>query len=99
MSDQPMVAIINTTIETIEMLREVLGDEGFATIGAYVVDFKRGNQDLRTFFATYQPKAVVYDIALPYVENWTFFRDHVLALGFLPEQCFVLTTTNRSVLE
>ena len=41
----------------------------------------------------------MYDIALPYVENWQFFQEQVLARRLLPENRFVLTTTNRTVLE
>jgi DNA-binding response OmpR family regulator len=66
---QSVVAVINTSVETTELLQEVLEDEGFTVVTAYTFDFKRGNQDLPTFFVTHQPRAVVYDIALPYVEN------------------------------
>ena len=41
----------------------------------------------------------MYDIAISYEENWAFFREHVLAAGYLPEHHFVLTTTNKRVLE
>jgi CheY-like chemotaxis protein len=97
--NRPVVAIINTSQETIELLQEVLQDEGFTVVTAYVVDFKRGSQDIQAFFQTHQPQAVVYDIALPYVENWAFFREQVLASHFLSENHYVLTTTNKSVLE
>jgi hypothetical protein len=97
--DRPVVAIINTSQEITELLQEVLADDNFAVVAAYVVDFKRGKLDLGAFFQTYQPEAVVYDIALPYVENWAFFCEQVLAPHFLPEDRFVLTTTNKSVLE
>jgi DNA-binding NtrC family response regulator len=97
--NRSVVAIINTSQETIELLQEILTDEGFAVVTAYVVEFKQGSLDLRAFFQTHQPAAVVYDIALPYVENWAFFREQVLAPRFLPEQHFVITTTNKSVLE
>ncbi len=97
--DRPVVAVINTTLETIAVLQEVLEDEGFTVVSAYILDFKRGKRDLSTFFATHQPQVVVCDIALPYVENWTFFHKAVLAAEFLPEEQFVLTTTNKKVLE
>ena len=96
---RPLVAIINTALETIELFQYLLADEGMDTVSAYVTEFKRGERDLASFFAKHQPNAVVYDIALPYVENWQFFQEQVLAPHFLPESCFVVTTTNRSVLE
>jgi len=96
---RPIVAIINTAQETIELLQELLADEGIDTVSAYVTEFKRGERSLEDFFAEHQPDAVMYDIALPYVQNWRFFREQVLARQFLPETRIILTTTNRSVLE
>jgi CheY-like chemotaxis protein len=96
---RPVVAVINSAEETAEMLQDVLDDAGFLTVVAYVVDFKRGRQDLRAFFAAHQPQAVVWDIALPYSENWNFFRDNVLDAGLLPTECYVLTTANKTVLD
>jgi CheY-like chemotaxis protein len=96
---RPCVAIINTSLETIQMLQEVLTEEGFATVAAYVIEFKRGERDLTAFFRQHQPQAVVYDIAIPYIQNWQFFQNQVLGLDLLPARRFVVTTTNRSVLE
>jgi CheY-like chemotaxis protein len=96
---RPVVVVINSAEETAEMLQEVLDDAGFSAVVAYVVDFKRGRQDLQAFVATHQPQAVVWDIALPYIENWGFFRDNALDAGLLPPECFVLTTANKTVLD
>lgn len=94
-----VVAVIDTTTETLEILQGVLEDEGYTVPTAYTVDFKRNTEDLPTFFRTHHPQAVVYDIALPYEKNWAFFCEHILASSYLPEHCFVLTTTNTGVLE
>jgi CheY-like chemotaxis protein len=96
---RPVVAIINTAEETAQLLQELLDDEGFAPVAAYVVDFKLGRQNLKAFFAAHQPQAVIYDIALPYEENWNFFCAHVLGAQFLPPERFVLTTVNKNVLD
>jgi CheY-like chemotaxis protein len=95
----PLIAIMNTAIETIDLLRELLQDEGFAVVATYVVELKRGDQDLAAFFAAHRPQAVIYDVALPYQENWDFFREQVLPASGLAEARFVLTTTNKAVLE
>lgn len=97
--DRPCIAIINTSQETIQLLQDLMSDEGFATATAYVPEFKRGERDLDEFFQEHQPQVVLYDIALPYVENWSFFNEQVLARNLLPAACFVLTTTNRAALE
>jgi DNA-binding response OmpR family regulator len=96
---RPLVAIVDTTQESIELLRGVLAEAGFATVVAYTLEFKRGERDLRAFFADYRPQAVVYDIAIPYVQNWQFFHEHVLANGVLPAERFIITTANRTVLD
>jgi hypothetical protein len=88
-SGQPVVALINTAHESIELLQEVMAEAGFATVAAFVVEFKRGERDLRAFFAEHRPQAVIYDIAIPYVENWHFFREQILGLGFLPQNRFI----------
>jgi CheY-like chemotaxis protein len=96
---RPLVAVINTSQESIELLQEVLADEGFDSVAAYVVEFKRGQRDLHAFFQEHQPQAVIYDIAIPYIQNWEFFQAQVLTRQFLPESCFIVTTTNRTVLD
>jgi DNA-binding NtrC family response regulator len=97
-TQRPTIAIINTSQEVIELLRDMFEDEGFMPVTAYALEFKRGKRDLEAFFAKHQPQAVLYDIAIPYQENWTFFRDEVLTCG-LPEDCFIVTSTNKAVLE
>jgi DNA-binding NtrC family response regulator len=97
--DQPCIAIINTSEEAIQLLQELMMDEGFATVTAYVPVFKRGERDIEAFFQEHHPQAVLYDIAIPYLENWTFFQEQILARDLLPATCFVITTTNRTVLE
>ena len=96
---QPIVAILNTTPETIALLQDVLADEGFSTVAAYIIDFKLGQRDLEQFFKEHQPEVVLYDIAIPYIPNWQFFQEQVLAGQFLPSGRFVVTTTNRAALE
>lgn len=94
-----VVGVVNTNLEVVELLRDVLSDEGYAVVTAYTIEFKRGDRDFRAFVAEHRPQAVLWDIAIPYVENWKFFSEHVLGLGVLPERCFVCSTVNRAALE
>jgi len=96
---RPLVAVLDTTQESIELLQGALAEAGFATVTAFTLEFKRGQRDLRAFFAECRPQAVVYDIAIPYIENWQFFQEHVLASGVLPAERFIITTANRTVLD
>lgn len=96
---RPLIAILNTSIDTVELLESVFQEEGFATVADYVVEYRQRLKDIGTFLRHHQPKAVVYDIAIPYVANWRFFQEQVLGLQLLPASSFVLTTTNKTVLE
>ena len=92
------VAVINSNEDIIELLRLLLEDEGFHAVGEHLVSFKKGRADFAAFCQEHQPEVFVLDIAPPYEENWTFFnllRDSKAAEG-IP---FVLTTTNKDVLE
>jgi CheY-like chemotaxis protein len=96
---KPLIAILNATQASIDVLQSIIEHEGFTTIADFIVDFREGRKDLAAFFKAHQPKAVVYDIGPPYIQNWTFFKEHVLALQVLPEQSFILITTNKMVLD
>lgn len=98
-ASKPLVAVLNTSLETIEMLVGLLEDEDYRTVTEYITNFKRGSTDITAFFTRFAPDAVIYDIALPYEENWQFFNKQVLGLHLIPDNRFVLTTTNKRVLE
>lgn len=93
------VAVLNTSVATRELLQEVLEAEGSSAVTAYSVDFKRKHFDLAPFFQVHQLNAVLAASALPYAANEAFFQEHVLGVGHLLEHCFVLTTTNKRILE
>jgi DNA-binding response OmpR family regulator len=93
------IAVINTSVELVNLLQELFEMEGFAVVTAFTLDFKQGRVDFPTFCATHQPAVVVYDIALPYEENWQFFHAHILETHALSASRFVLTTVNKTILE
>jgi DNA-binding response OmpR family regulator len=93
-----VVAIINSNEDIVEAIRLILGDAGFVTVGAHLVDFKKGRQDLVAFLQENNPRVIVLDIAPPYEENWNFFQLIKNTLAAEGRQ-FVLTTTNKKILE
>lgn len=93
-----IVAIINSNEDIVEAIRLILGDAGFVTVGAHLVDFKKGRQDLVAFLEEHNPSVIVLDIAPPYDENWNFFQLMKNTQAVKGRQ-FVLTTTNKKVLE
>ncbi len=94
----PTLAIVDTSEEIVRLLEALFRMEGFRVVTGYAVDIKRGTLDFEQFVRTHQPDVVIWDIAIPYEENWAFFQE--VAETPAGQQCrFVLTTTNLRSLE
>lgn len=94
----PMVAVIDTAEEVAAMLALALREHGFRTVIGYAVNFRRNTQDPGVFLQQHDVSAIVWDIGLPYRENWEYFaalRD----AGTFRGRGLVLTTTNRLALD
>lgn len=93
-----MIAVINTSDDLVLALRNRLLDEGYEIVIGHIRDIKMGRTNFETFLRTHRPAVVIYDIAIPYEDNWTFFN----TLRHLPQsldQPFIVTTVNKRVLE
>jgi DNA-binding response OmpR family regulator len=94
-----VIAVVNSNEDTVEMLRNCLQQNGFSSIvTGHVNDFKRGTSDFPGFVAEYDPKVIVYDISIPYDQNWTFLR-LLLDTDSMRGRKVVVTTTNKDRLE
>jgi len=95
---RPIIAIFNSSNDTVDLLRTALESEGFHTVVGHIPDVKSGELDLVAFIEHHAPTVIVYDISPPYEANWTFLR---LVRNLEPVQgCrFVLTTTNKPALD
>jgi CheY-like chemotaxis protein len=91
----PVVLIINSSEDTIEMLRLVFEQRGWNSASAHVADLKRGRADLLELVRQHQPAVIVYDLAPPYEENLVFLRA-LRTSSALEDVPFVLTTTNEA---
>lgn len=94
----PVVAVFNSSADVVQLLRTALEEDGYTTATAHVTEIKQGQQDVVEFFERYDPQVVIYDVSLPYAENWTFFkliRDAQAAQG----RAFIVTTPNKHALE
>ena len=93
----PVVAVINTNDDLVLALRATLVDEGYTVVTAHIAEFKNGQVDFAAFLRTHDPDAVIYDVAVPYEDNWTFLQ----TLRKLPEsdRPFIITTVNKRVME
>ena len=92
-----VVAVINTSPDTVGLLGHLLERAGFLVVTTYTHSIRDGSVDLESFLRTHQPRVIVYDIAPPYERNWQFLQ-HLRATVLSGHQ-FVLTTTNPARVE
>src|SRR5262245_57195241 len=65
---ETIVAVINTSPDVVDLLRETFQHAGLATVSAFTFDIRDGRVDMNAFLIANDPRVVVYDIALPYEE-------------------------------
>jgi CheY-like chemotaxis protein len=94
----PTVAVINGLQDTIDMLRFVLEDAGFRVVDGQARDIRRGELDLAGFVRQHGVSVILYDVALPYDQNWQALQA-CRAAPALASTPFVVTTTNQRALE
>ena len=88
-----VVAIINTSPDTIALLRHAIQQAGFAVVTAYVHDIRDSHLNLDAFINQHRPAVIVWDLAPPYDAHWQFFQ-HIRA-HIVCDRCqFVLTSPN-----
>ena len=95
---QPVVAVVNTNDDLVQAVQSRLIDEGVSVVALHIRDVKSGRSDFGAFLTAHDPAVVIYDIAIPYDDNWTFFS----TLRRLPESInrrFLITTVNKRVME
>ncbi len=95
---RPIVAVFNSSADTVEMLRTALEQEGIHTVPGNIPDLKRGELDFISFIEHHRPAVIIYDMSPPYETNWTFLR-LVRSSDAAKRTQFVLTTTNKPALE
>src|SRR6267378_2810692 len=98
MKNLPSIAIFNSSEDTIDVLKVALEEQGFAITSRHVADLKKGQVDVLEFVEEHRPDVIIFDIALPYEENWRFLR-LLQSSDVLKDVKWVLTTTHRKRLE
>jgi CheY-like chemotaxis protein len=87
------VAVINTTPDVVEMLRQVLERAGFVVATCFTFDIRDGRIDLEAFVRQHRPRVILYDLAPPYETNFRLF-EHIRSMPALEDAQFVLTSMN-----
>jgi hypothetical protein len=94
----PVVAILNSNDDTVEMLRLMVESEGMVAVSAHIGHIRRGAFDFSGFLAEHDPKVIIYDVPPPYDRNWLFF-EHLRSLPVTRNRKFVITSTNPTRLQ
>lgn len=91
----PVVAILNSNDDLVEMLRSLLEQAGFVTVTGHIDEVRRGELDLVNFVKQHDPNVIVYDLVPPYDRSWNYL--HVLRNSEpLKGRAFVLTSVNAA---
>lgn len=91
----PVVAVFNTSEDTTDMLRVYLENAAFVVVTAFTNELRDGKVDFEAYMRQHQPQVIVYDIALPYEQNWRLF-EHFRDSPACRDVRFVVTTTNQA---
>ena len=89
----PVVAVINSNDDLVEMLRLSFEQAGFVVVSAHVDAIKRGAANLTDFVRTHKPQVIVFDLVPPYDSSFRFVQ-HLRQTDLLDGCRFVLTSTN-----
>jgi DNA-binding NarL/FixJ family response regulator len=92
---QPVVAIVNTNPDLVELLKARIEAAGFVALVIHIADIRAG-LDLETVLEQHDPRVIVYDVVPPYERNWRFLQH--LRDTLLDGRQFVLTSPNQRAL-
>jgi DNA-binding response OmpR family regulator len=92
-SGPPVVAVINTSEDTTDLLRIAFEQAGFVVVSAFTHAIRDSLIDFEAFIRQHRPNVIVYDVALPYEANWRLFLHLRTAPACAHIPC-VITTTN-----
>ena len=89
----PVVAILNSNDEMVELLRALLEQAGFVAVTGHIDDVRRGRLDLVNFVKQHDPRVVVYDLVPPYDRSWNYLQ-MLQGTSVMKGRAFVLTSVN-----
>jgi DNA-binding NarL/FixJ family response regulator len=90
----PVVAILNSNDDVVELLRIAIEQAGLVVVSAHVDAVKRGDASLTEFVREHDPDVVLYDVVPPYDRSYRFL-EHLRETS-LRNRRFVVTSTNAA---
>lgn len=91
--------MVNSNEDVVEIVAEALREDGHTVVTGHLHEWKRDPARIAAFFRAHRPEVVVYDIAVPYEQDWDFFRHVVRPHPDTRDVRFVLTTTNKRAVQ
>ena len=91
----PVVAILNSNDDLVEIMRSVLEQAGFITVSGHVDEVRRGELDLVNFVKQHDPAVIVYDLVPPYDRSWRYL-EMLKSSDLFHGRSFVLTSVNAA---
>jgi CheY-like chemotaxis protein len=89
----PVVAIINSNDDLVEMLRMTFEQAGLVVVSAHLDRIKRGLTSLADFVRDHNPSVIVFDLVPPYDSSYRFV-EHLRDSEMLANCRIVLTSAN-----
>jgi DNA-binding response OmpR family regulator len=93
MPTQPVVAVVNTNPDLVELLKVQIEKAGFVVLVIHINDIRQG-LDIGAVLEQHDPQVIVYDVVFPYERNWRFLQ-HLRETTFNGRR-FVITTPNEA---
>ena len=97
METRPRILVANGKDDVLEILAEVLTENGYEVKTVHVRAIRLGKIDFGELFREFKPAVAIVDIGPPYPENWAFAQAMVkhVNTSHVP---FLWTTTNARAL-
>lgn len=86
----PLVAVVDSSEQVVELIAELLHDAGFRTATLFAAEDK-GPLEGVDFLSAHKPAACVYSSSLPYKASWATLQ---ALRRHMPDCPFIVTTTN-----
>ena len=93
MTSAPVVMILNSNDDVVEMLRLVLEEKGLVAVSGHIDRIRRGETSLPDIVEEHDPQVIIYDLVPPYDRSWRFL-DHVRHGPGMAGRKFIITSTN-----
>jgi len=91
----PVVAVVNTNPDLVELLKARIEAAGFVVLVIHIAEIRAG-LDVGAILQQHDPEVIVFDVVIPYERNWRFLQ-HLRETSFHGRR-FVLTTPNAGAL-